>query len=63
LNWAHVADSAEALDRLSHLRVTETTLTPAQPVKGVWGRNAAHMALITKQRPVRVAIHASELLP
>jgi hypothetical protein len=63
LNWGHIANSAEALNRLSHLRVTGTSLTPTQPVKGIWGRNAAHMALITKQRPVRVAIHASELLP
>ncbi|HJW11973.1 MAG TPA: hypothetical protein VJ598_09315, partial [Albitalea sp.] len=27
-----------------------------------WARNAAHMAQITRQQPVRVAIHASELL-
>ena len=63
LNWGHIASSAEALNRLSHLRVTGTSLTPTQPVKGIWGRNAAHMAQITKQLPVRVAIHASELLP
>jgi hypothetical protein len=63
LNWAHLADSAEALDRLSHLPVVSQTLRPAQPVPGTWGRNAAHMAFITKQLPVRVAIHASELLP
>jgi hypothetical protein len=62
LNWAHLAGSAEALNRLSHLPVTSTHLVPAEPVKGTWGRNAAHMALITKQRPVRVAIHAAELL-
>jgi len=43
--------------------VSTRVLTPTQPVKGTWGRNAAHMALITKQLPVRVAIHASELLP
>ena len=42
--------------------VTTTHLTPTQPVKGTWGRNAAHMAYITKQLPVRVAIHAAELL-
>jgi hypothetical protein len=27
-----------------------------------WGRNSAHQAYITLQRPVRIAIHASELL-
>jgi hypothetical protein len=62
LNWAHIAGTPEALNRLSHLPVTTTHLTPKQPVKGTWGRNAAHMAYITKQLPVRVAIHAGELL-
>jgi hypothetical protein len=28
-----------------------------------WGRNSAHMAGITRQQPVRVAIHASQFLP
>ncbi|WP_254764255.1 hypothetical protein [Natrinema marinum] len=28
-----------------------------------WGRNAAHMARITWQRPVRVSIHADDMLP
>jgi hypothetical protein len=27
-----------------------------------WGRNAAHMAGILRQLPVRVAIHASQLI-
>jgi len=28
-----------------------------------WGRNSAHMARITWQRPVRISIHADDLLP
>lgn len=28
-----------------------------------WGKNSAHMAYITWQRPVRIAIHADDLLP
>lgn len=32
------------------------------PAGTQWARNAAHMAQITRQQPVRVAIHASELL-
>ncbi len=28
----------------------------------VWGRNAAHMAGITRQQPVRIAIHASQFV-
>lgn len=31
--------------------------------EGTWGTNSAHMARITWQRPVRVAIHADDLLP
>ncbi len=63
LNWAHMAGTPDALDRLSHVPVNPLHLVPTQPVKAAWGRNAAHMASITKQRPVRVAIHATDLLP
>src|SRR5262249_16240781 len=28
----------------------------------VWGRNSAHMAAITGQQPVRILIHASQLV-
>jgi hypothetical protein len=31
--------------------------------EGSWGKNSAHMAYITWQRPVRIAIHADDLLP
>jgi hypothetical protein len=63
LNWAHVAPNAAALKALAHVPVQALSLTPTTPQKAVWGRNAAHMASITKQRPVRVAIHASDMLP
>jgi hypothetical protein len=63
LNWAHLAPSAEALKALSHVPVNQSHLVPTQPDKGTWGRNSAHMAYITKQRLVRIAIHATELLP
>ena len=34
------------------------------PLNGLeWGRNAAHMAGITRQQPVRIAIHASQFVP
>ena len=38
-------------------------LTPATPANLVWGGGSAHMASITLQRPVRVSIHTSLLLP
>jgi hypothetical protein len=63
LNWAHVAASREALASLSHVSVKTLQLAPTTPDKGSWGRNSAHMAYITKQRLVRIAMHASEMLP
>ena len=62
LNWAHLAPSAEKLKELSHVLVRSVQLAPSQSDKGSWGRNSAHMAYITKQLPVRVAIHATELI-
>jgi hypothetical protein len=58
-----VAGSGEALAALSHLNVKALQLAPTTPDKGSWGRNSAHMAYITKQRLVRIAMHASEMLP
>jgi hypothetical protein len=63
LNWAHLAPNAAALKALSHVAVTKLTLAPQTASPVTWGRNSAHMASITKQKPVRVAIRASELLP
>lgn len=63
LNWAHLAKDEIALKALSHVPVTKNQLTPTQGGKGLWGRNAAHMAYITKQLPSRVAIHATEMIP
>jgi hypothetical protein len=46
----------------THLRVADGA--PAGvPLQGLtWGKNAAHMAGITRQMPVRVAIHASQFV-
>ena len=64
LNWAHAGSTPEELKKLSHLTIESLKLRPTDPLaKGTWGRNSAHMAYITKQLPVRVAIHATELLP
>jgi hypothetical protein len=47
----------------THLRVSPAP--PAGlPLNGLqWGRNAAHMAGITRQMPVRIAVHASQFIP
>ncbi|QSA98824.1 hypothetical protein [Methylococcus sp. EFPC2] len=62
LAWGHLAPDAAALQRIVHVSL-------AGPLAGLeldglpWGRNSAHMAAITRQRPFRVAIHARTWLP
>ena len=47
----------------THLRLADGP-PPGLPLEGLsWGRNAAHMARILRQQPVRIAIHASQLVP
>jgi hypothetical protein len=62
LNWAHLAPDETTLKELGFVSVSKFNLVPAKQVNGIWGRNSAHMAYITRQLPVRVAIHATELL-
>jgi hypothetical protein len=63
LSWRHLANTEKALKALSHVLVSRVQLSPTSPVKGSWGRNAAHQAYITLQRPVRIAIHAKDMIP
>jgi hypothetical protein len=37
--------------------------TSGNPPGATWGFNAAHMARVTMQQPVRIAILASHMLP
>ena len=59
LSWRHLAESESELKALSHASVT-ATLPEIGTVK--WGKSSAHQAYITLQRPVRIAIHASEMI-
>jgi hypothetical protein len=59
LSWQHLAESVEELKALSHASV-QIVLPDIDKAK--WGRNSAHQAYITLQRPVRIAIHAKEML-
>src|SRR6266849_6123294 len=63
LSWAHLAPTESALEEISYVSAKSVQLKPTDPVTGIWARNAAHMAYVTKQLPVRVAIHATELIP
>ncbi|MFE0647156.1 hypothetical protein ACFVZH_01010 [Streptomyces sp. NPDC059534] len=70
VDWARTVRGAEELAALTHVGTRPafgTDPRPLHPGPGAptlsWGRNAAALAHITLQRPVRVAHHASALLP
>ena len=59
LSWQHFAETEEKLKALSFA----STRTALPDIGGVeWGKTAAHQAFITLQRPVRIAIHAKEMI-
>jgi hypothetical protein len=59
LSWRHFANNEEELNALSHVSATKTF---PEIDRVNWGRNSAHQAFITLQRPVRVAIHAKQMI-
>ncbi|HEU4386421.1 MAG TPA: hypothetical protein VFV34_01400, partial [Blastocatellia bacterium] len=59
LSWQHLANSEEELKALSHASIDKPLSVSGS---ATWGRNSAHQAFITLQRPVRIAIHAQEML-
>ena len=59
LSWRHLAKTEDELKALAHASV-KTVLPDIDKAK--WGRNSAHQAYITLQRPVRIAIHAREMI-
>jgi hypothetical protein len=67
LTWRHLVRSDAELDALTHVTVNQGDPprpdTSANPPGATWGVNAAHMARITMQQPVRIAIHARQMLP
>lgn len=76
LSWPSLAASEAALADLGYIDLTaslpDTAAAEAAPPHGVWhaeatgpgrGARASDLAFITLQRPVRVAWHASDMLP
>lgn len=71
LTWRHLVQSAPELRELTHVKVGVKPATPppplpdtsANPPGAQWGANGAHMARITLQKPVRLAILARQMLP
>ena len=60
LSWRHLANTEAELKALSH--ASTKTVLPDVVDKAKWGKNSAHQAYITLQRPVRIAIHAKEMI-
>jgi hypothetical protein len=67
LTWQHLVRSQQELAALTHVKLKQGTPprpdTSKNPPGATWGFNAAHMARITMQQPVRIAILASQMLP
>jgi hypothetical protein len=78
LHWGHLVSSEEKLKKLGYIRLSEQEdwmkwMDARWPLRAgshtrkeawaEWGYNAAHMAQILFQPPVRFAIHATDLLP
>jgi hypothetical protein len=67
LTWGHLVADAAGYSALSHIPVAAPLLNPRLrnlSLEGAtWGLSAADMAQVAYQLPVRVAVHASALLP
>lgn len=57
LTWGHLAANAAALEQIVYVPI-DGLLKDVVADNIAWGKNSAHMAAITRQRPFRVAIHA-----
>ena len=66
LSWGHLVSDAAAFQALHHVSLQRSAnglpKTGGFPPGVEWGKNAAHMARITLQRPVRVALHSAQML-
>ena len=66
LSWGHLVSDEAAFRALHHVSsrrgANGLPNTSGFPPNVEWGKNAAHMARITLQHPVRVAIHAAQML-
>ena len=67
LSWRHMAPTEAELKALSHVALDSIkSVVPAIDAhtidKATWGKNSSHLAYITMQRPMRIAIHAREMI-
>ena len=59
LSWRHFAKTEDELKALVHV---STSKVFPEIDRVTWGKNSAHQAFITLQRPVRIAIHAKQMI-
>jgi hypothetical protein len=64
LSWAHLCATEADLDRLSYApAATPTSATPTSTSGPAWGTDSAQAAAVALRVPVRIAIHATDVLP
>jgi hypothetical protein len=62
VSWGHLVSSQEELDALTHARATGVRIEGLKLGKTIWGRNSAHIARASWQRPFRMLIDADLLI-
>jgi hypothetical protein len=67
LSWRHLAGTEDELKKLSHASLNSINklfpdIDKEKIDNAFWARNSAHQAYITMQRPVRIAIHARDII-
>jgi hypothetical protein len=64
LSWAHLCATQDDLDRLSYAPAAPpASATPASTTGPAWGTDSAQAAAVALRVPVRIAIHATDVLP
>jgi hypothetical protein len=67
LSWRHLANTEADLKDLSHAELNSIkklfpNIDKEKIDNAIWSKNSAHQAYITMQRPVRIAVHARDIL-
>lgn len=65
LSWEHPLATGVLLNTVTHLPIKDKPAAITQleaSAHARWGKNSAHMAYITAQQPMRIAIHARDML-
>jgi hypothetical protein len=62
LSWAHIK-KANALGASNYCDVTKAKEATENPDNMTWNSHAAQISWITMQKPVRIAVHADDMIP